>query len=73
MSRRLVCIACAAPFYPVTVAWGDSLCGECIAAAIEQALSPLALGMTRKPMRRASPLDDGLRIEPPVVSPRKTA
>jgi hypothetical protein len=52
--RELTCAECGATFYPVTPAWGDQTCGDCIAARIERSMLPLALRAERKPMRRAA-------------------
>jgi len=46
------CTVCESSFYTTTDAWGDQLCGDCLADRIEATLLGLQSG--RKPMRRAA-------------------
>ena len=60
----LTCEVCGSPFYSVGAAWGTSVCGNCIAARIELALSAPLLAGERKPVRRAARRDDAdVRID----------
>ena len=48
------CISCGERFYPQSPAWGDSICGNCIADRIELELVRGVLLAERKPLRRAT-------------------
>ena len=52
------CAICGAAFFPVSEAWGDDTCGDCIAASIELSLMPMSFRGQRKPVRRAPTPDE---------------
>jgi hypothetical protein len=47
------CGTCSEEYRPMTPAWPEGVCGECIAARIELLLLRSVMGDQRKPMRRA--------------------
>lgn len=61
------CNECGCDFDAQGSAWGNAICGDCIAAQIEMSLMGNVLVAERKPMRRASGPADMTEVLPRAI------
>jgi hypothetical protein len=54
------CAFCGSTFNFPTAAWGDEICGDCIAGAMERAFIRATV-QDRKPLKRAASIEDAAR------------